>query len=126
VREECYRPFLTTATQGRAVTAPSGHGKAQGVRTDVPVPSARPKCAMAAATRARGRSGEPPENPQGACTCWEVASGDGGGGGALRRAAWGVGRRARGRALGKATVGVGGDEGGGVVVGGILTVTAIV
>ena len=47
-------------------------------------------------------------------------------GGALRQAAWGVGRRARGRALGKATVGVGGDEGGGVVVGGILTVTAIV
>jgi hypothetical protein len=33
-----------------------------------------------------------------ACTCWEVASGDGGGvGGALRRAAWGVGRRARRR-----------------------------
>ena len=30
----------------------------------------------------------------------------------------GVGRRARGRALGKATVGVGGGEGGGVVVGG--------
>ena len=41
--------------------------------------------------------------------------GTAGGGGALRRAAWGVGRRARGRALGKATVGVGGGEGGGVV-----------
>ena len=55
---------------------------------------------------------------RGACTCWEVASGDCGGGGALRRAAWGVGGRARGRALGKATVGVCGGEGGGVVVGG--------
>ena len=33
---------------------------------------------------------------------------------------WGVGRRARGRALGKATVGVGGGEGGGVVVGGAV------
>jgi hypothetical protein len=55
---------------------------------------------------------------RGACTCWEVASGDCGGGGALRRAAWGVGRRARGRALGKAAVGVGGGEGGGVVAGG--------
>jgi len=59
---------------------------------------------------------------EGACTatCWEVASGDGAGvlggaGGALRRAAWGVGRRARReRALDKATVGVGGGEGGGV------------
>jgi len=60
----------------------------------------------------------PAAGSEGACTCWEVASGDGGGGGALRRAAWGVGRRARGRALGKATVGVGGGEGSGVVVGG--------
>ena len=60
----------------------------------------------------------PAAGSEGACTCWEVASGDGGGGGALRRAAWGVGGRARGRALGKATVGVGGGEGGGVVVGG--------
>ena len=54
----------------------------------------------------------PAAGSEGACTCWEVASGDGGGGGALRRAAWGVGGRARGRALGKAPVGVGGGEGG--------------
>ena len=60
----------------------------------------------------------PAAGSEGACTCREVASGDGGGGGALRRAAWGVGGRARGRALGKATVGVCGGEGGGVVVGG--------
>jgi hypothetical protein len=32
----------------------------------------------------------PAAGSEGACTCWEVASGDGGGGGALRRAAWGV------------------------------------
>ena len=36
-----------------------------------------------------------------ACTCWEVASvGTAGVGGALRRAAWGVGRRARRRCMG--------------------------
>jgi hypothetical protein len=51
----------------------------------------------------------PAAGSEGACTCWEVASGDGGGS---------LGRRARGRALGKATVGVGGGEGGGLVVGG--------
>ena len=33
----------------------------------------------------------PAAGSEGACTCWEVASGDGGGGGALRRAALGVG-----------------------------------
>ena len=44
----------------------------------------------------------PAAGSEGAYTCWEVASGGGGGGGALRRAAWGVGRRARGRALGNA------------------------
>ena len=60
----------------------------------------------------------PAAGSEGACTCWEVASGDGGGGEALRRAALGVGRRARGHASGKAAVGVGGGEGGGVVAGG--------
>ena len=60
----------------------------------------------------------PAAGSKGACTCWEVASGDGGGGGALQRAAWGVGRRARGHASGKAAVGGGGGEGGGVVAGG--------
>ena len=52
----------------------------------------------------------PAAGSEGACTCWEVASGDGGGGEALRRAALGVGRRARGHASGKAAVGVGGGE----------------
>ena len=39
-------------------------------------------------------------------------------GGAATGSVGSLGRRARGRALGKATVGVGGGEGGGLVVGG--------
>ena len=59
----------------------------------------------------------PAAGSEGACTCWKVASGDGGGGEALRRAAWGVGRRARGTRLRQGDGGVGGGEGGGVVAG---------
>ena len=44
--------------------------------------------------------------------------GGAGGGGALRRAALGVGRRARGRVSGKAAVGIGGGEGVVNVAGG--------
>ena len=59
LQEECaHRPSYYPLRQ------PEQEG-AQGVRTDLPVPSARPECAMAAATRARGRSGETPENPPG-------------------------------------------------------------
>ena len=59
LQEECaHRPSYYPLRQ------PEQEG-AQGVRTDLPVPSARPECAMAAATRARGRSGETHENPPG-------------------------------------------------------------
>ena len=51
------------------------------------------------------------QRQRGACTCGRVASGGGEGGEALRRAALGVGRRARGRASGEEVVGVGGGEG---------------
>ena len=69
------------------------------------------ECVSVEGTGCVGAAGTvPAAGSEGACTCWEVASGDGGGGEALRRAALGVGRRARGHASGKAAVGVGGGE----------------
>ena len=70
------------------------------------------ECVSVEGTGCVGAAGTVPAvgSSEGACTCWEVASGDGGGGEALRRAALGVGRHARGHASGKAAAGVGGGE----------------